>query len=200
MAVLSLRRRHPRRWLARALATVLVATSVAVWSRQAVTVTVAADELHVQAPTLTFVEGDILKRLRDGRSVPLEIDLTILSRQAGPVIARVRTAFTLSFDLWEERIAVKSAGPPARSVSHLRPGEVEAWCVRNVTVPLAQLGGLGRGAPFWVAIRYRVQDAEPPADEPSAFNLGRLIDALSRRRESTEFAKSVEGGPFRLPN
>ena len=185
---------------ARALAVVLVALPLAVWSRQAVTVSVAGAELHVQAPTVTFIAGDILKRLRDGLSVPLEIELAVLSRSNGPVVARAHATFTLSFDLWEERIAVRSPGPPARSVSHLRPGEVEAWCIRNLTLPLAELAELGKDAPFWVAMRYRVANQAPPADEPSSFSLGRLIDSLSRRRENTDFVKLIDAGPFRLPN
>jgi hypothetical protein len=185
---------------ARALAAVLLALPLAVWSRQAVTVTVAGAELRVQAPTVTFIAGDILKRLRDGLPVPLEIELAVLSRSNGPVVARAHATFTLSFDLWEERIAVRSAGPPARSASHLRPGEVEAWCIRNLTVPLAELGTFGKGSPFWVAMHYRVVSEEPRADEPSSFSLGRLIDALSRRRENADFVKLIDAGPFRLPN
>ena len=97
---------------ARALAAVLIALPLAVGSRQAVTVSVAGAALHVQAPTVTFIAGDILKRLRDGRSVPLEIELEVLGRSGGPVVARARASFTVSFDLWEEWFAVRSTGPP----------------------------------------------------------------------------------------
>jgi hypothetical protein len=182
------------------LAVALLALPLAVWSRQAVTVSVAGAELRVQAPTVTFIAGDILKRLRDGLSVPLEIQLDVLSRSGGPVVARAHSTFMLSFDLWEERIAVRSAGPPSRSASHLRPGEVEAWCIRNLTVPLGELAKLGKDSPFWVAMRYRVVNQEAPADAPSSFTLGRLIDSLSRRRENADFVKLVDAGPFRLPN
>jgi len=191
---------HGRVRPARALAAVLLALPLAVWSRQAVTVSVAGAELHVQAPTVTFIEGDLLKRLRDGLSVPLEIGLAVLRRSNGPVVARAHATFTLSFDLWEERIAVRAAGPPARSVSHLRPGEVEAWCIRNLTLPLAELTQLGKDAPFWVAMRYRVANQARPAEEPSSFSLGRLIESLSRRHENADFVKLIDAGPFRLPN
>lgn len=178
----------------------MVLAAPVVLTRQAVTVSAAGGELRVQAPTATFIGGPVLERLRDGRSVPIEIELAVLDRSNGPALARARMTFTLSFDLWEERVAVRSAGKPPRSVSHLRPGEAEAWCIRNVTVPLSELARLGRNAPFWVAVRYRVVSDDPAPEEPSAFNLGRLIDALSRRGGPADFVKSVEGGPFRLPN
>ena len=141
----------------------MVLAAPAVLTRQAVTVSAAGGELRVQAPTVTFITGPVLDRLRDGRSVPIEIELAVLSRSGGPALARARAAFTLSFDLWEERIAVRSAGTPPRSVSHLRPGEAEAWCIRNVTVPLTELARLGRDPlPGLVADAAQPLEGVPP--------------------------------------
>jgi hypothetical protein len=60
--------------------------------------------------------------------------------------------------------------------------------------------GLGRDTPFWLRLVYRVQDLAPVAEGPGErYTLQALIDRLSRRREEADLAKSVSGGPFRLP-
>ena len=45
---------------------------------------------------------------------------------------------------------------PSRSVSHLTARDAEAWCLDSLTVPLSALGRLGRDAPFWIRLEYRV--------------------------------------------
>jgi hypothetical protein len=167
---------------------------------QTVTVTTAADTLHVEARGFSFIEGALLARLKEGRSVRVDFELTVLAKPEGPVVKQTMQAFTLSFDLWEERFAVSRMGSPARSISHLRSRDAETWCLENVTMPVSSLG-LGRGTPFWVRLAYRVQDpaAVTPEIDGERYTLRALIDRLSRRREEDDLAKSVEAGPFRLP-
>ena len=108
-------------------------------------------------------------------------------------------AFTLSFDLWEERFAVSRAGSPPRSISHLRVKDAENWCLENLTMSISSLG-IGRDTPFWLRLVYRPQDLAPVAEEQGErYTLQALIDRLSRRRGEGDLAKSVSGGPFRLP-
>ena len=180
----------------------LVASSVAWTSGQSVTVATVGDALHLRAPEFRFLEGRVLSRLRDGRSVRIDFDLDVRSTRDGPTVTRTRQGFNVSFDLWEERFAVTRIGTPARSVSHLTSNGAEAWCLDNLTVPVAAIGRLGRDAPFWVKLVYRVQDDAsrrgPEADAP--FSIRSLIDALSRRRQDDEPGSTLEAGPFRLSN
>jgi hypothetical protein len=132
--------------------------------------------------------------------VRIDFEMTVLSKPAGPIVKQVIQAFTLSFDLWEERFAVSRIGSPAKSVSHLRPRDAENWCFENLTIPVSSLG-LGRDTAFWIRLAYRVQDVVPAGSEEAGerYTLRGLIDRLSRRREEDTLAKSIDAGPFRLP-
>ena len=96
--------------------------------------------LHVQARGFSFIEGPVLTRLKEGRSVRIDFELTVLTKPEGPSVKQAAQGFTLSFDLWEERFAVSRIGSPPRSISHLRPRDAENWCLENSTMPVSSLG------------------------------------------------------------
>ena len=169
---------------------------------QTLSVAVNGDAVHVRAPSFRFLQGDVLGRLRDGRAVHLDVRLDILARREGPASASAEQSFNVSFDLWEERFAVTRLGPPVRSVTHLTSTAAEAWCLDNVPVPLASLGA-ARSTPVWVRITVRTRDdaaARAPESDADADPLAirRLIDALSRRRQTEDQPRIAEGGPFRV--
>jgi hypothetical protein len=166
---------------------------------QSVAVRAAGELLHVRVVGLGLLEGRVLQRLKDGRSVRVDFELTALEKPAGPPIAKGQHSFTLSLDLWEQRFAATFIGKPPRSMSHLTSLDAEAWCLDHVTLPMAALGRFGRQTPFWVRLDYRVHDrAAAPDPDDSTFTLRRLIDVLSRRQPDEDWGKTVEGGPFRL--
>jgi hypothetical protein len=168
---------------------------------QSITVNTSGGAVRVRS-AFGFIEGELLDRLRDGRSVRVDFQLTVSGQRSGAPIAQAQQSFKLSFDLWEERIAVTRLGTPPRSVSHLRPNAAEAWCFENLTVPRADLGRLANDAPFWITLAYTVPDDEPvrDAEADEMFTLRRLIDVLSRRPRGGEIGRSVAAGPFRLSN
>jgi hypothetical protein len=171
---------------------------------QAVTVSVNGDALHVKAPAFNFMSGEVLRRLKDGRSVRLELELAVRSRpspDAAPV-TRVSQAFVLSYDLWEERFAVTHARTPPLSISHLTAGDAETWCLERLTVPTGALASLGKSAALWIRLAYRVPgtDGGVSSDgDGDGFTLRGLIDRLSRRRVAADLRDSIDAGPFRLP-
>ena len=168
---------------------------------QSLSVLAMEGALHIRMSGLTFIEGQVSERLQDGRSVRIDFELTALEKAQGPSIAKAQHSFNLSFDLWEQRFSVTRIGNSPRSISHLTARAAESWCLDNVTLPLTALGRFARDTPFWVRVDYRVQARAPSSNpEESTFTLWTLIDALSRRRDDQEQAKSVEGGPFRLTN
>jgi hypothetical protein len=81
----------------------------------------------------------------------------------------------------------------------MRPRDAERWCLQNLTMPVSSLG-LGRETPFWIRLSYRVQNVATTTDESPGerFTLSGLIDRLSRRREESDLARSIDAGPFRL--
>ena len=149
-----------------------------------------------------FIEGEVLDRLRDGRSLRLDFELSGLTEPRGSVVVEVRRSFNLSFDLWEERIAVTRTGTPTRSVSHLRPRDAEAWCLENLTVARTELGRLTGDTPFWIRLAYQVPDEADASDSEAddTFTIRRLIEVFSRRPRDGTLGKSLEAGPFRLSN
>src|SRR5262245_42253200 len=106
---------------------------------QTLAVSTAGDVLRVRAGTFGFIEGAVLDRLRDGRSARLDLMLSVLDRAGGRTLTSVRQTFNVSFDLWEERVAVTRAGTSPRSVSHLTPKEAETWCLDALSMPLTDL-------------------------------------------------------------
>src|SRR6185436_13263072 len=149
---------------------------------QTLTVDTVGDSLRIRAPGFSFLKGDPLARLKDGRSVRVELAAMVLPAPGKSVVATTRRIFALSYDLWEERFAVTTVDKRAQSVSHLAQAAAEAWCVDQVSIPVNALGTLGRDLPFWVRLEYRILDGDAPADSgESAYTLQALIDALSRR-------------------
>ena len=177
----------------------LLACPVARVSAQALTVDIVGDALKIRAPAFSFLNGDPLARLKDGRSVRVELAALVLAAPGKSPSAATRRVFALSYDLWEERFAVTAVDARSQSVSHLVLAAAEAWCVEQLAVPVRALGALGRDRPFWVRLEYRILDGDAPAEPAdSRYTLQALIDALSRRRKTESSPHALEGGPFRL--
>ena len=168
---------------------------------QSVTVARTGSAIRVRAPEFSFIKGEPLARLKDGRSVRVDLELDVLPGPGGQAIAHGRQAYLLSYDLWEERFAVTQAGPPSRSNAYLTAAAAEAWCLEQLTVPVSELGRHGRDLPFWIRLGYRVLAVDTPVQDNGAadFSLRGLVEALSRRRRSEPLTHSIEAGPFRLP-
>ena len=169
-------------------------------SAQALTVEAVGDVLRIRAPGLSFLKGDPLIRLRDGRSVRVELAALVLPGPGQPAAAAVRRVFALSYDLWEERFAVTVLDARSQSVSHLALAAAEAWCVEQLVVPLNAIGALGRDVPFWIRLEYNVLDGDGgPGSPDGGYTLQGLIDLLSRRRKTDSSSHALEAGPFRTP-
>jgi hypothetical protein len=169
-------------------------------SAQAITVDTVGDALRIHAPGFSFLTGQPLARLKDGRSVRVELVVAVLSAPGKSAAAATRRVFALSYDLWEERFAVTAVDARPRSVSHLMSAAAEAWCIEQLAVPVTALGELGRDVPFWIRLEYRILDGDASQESTdSGYTLQALIDALSRRRKTESSLHAFEAGPFRLP-
>ena len=178
----------------------LLAWPVARVSAQAVTIDIVGDALKIRAPAFSFLKGDPLARLKDGRSVRVELVAMVLAAPGKSPAATTRRIFALSYDLWEERFAVTAVSARARSVSHLMLAAAEAWCVEQLLIPISALGALGRDLQFWIRLEYRIVDGDATTDPAdSGYTLQALIDALSRRRKTESSPHALEAGPFKLP-
>jgi hypothetical protein len=161
---------------------------------QKVSVEPIGDALRIRAPGFSFLKGEPLVRLKDGRSVRVELVAMVLAGPGQPASVTVRRIFALSYDLWEERFAVTSVDARSQSVSHLAQAAAEAWCLEQLAVPI---DAAVRQRPFWIRLEYRI--VEPDAAEDSAdlgYTLQALIDLLSRRRKTEPAPPALEAGPF----
>lgn len=186
-------------WRERLLASVLIVSAIVTLSAQAMTITTTAGTLRVRPLRWTLIEGEILNRLRNGRSLRVDLELMVLAEPGGSPATAARQSFNLSFDLWEERVAVTRLGTSPRSISHLRTRDAEVWCLENLTLPVTDLRRFSPSVPFWIRLSYRVQDPVVENEKSrQTFTLRRLIDLFSQQREDGQISKSVEAGPFRL--
>ena len=177
----------------------LLAWPASVSWAQAVTVDTVGTTVKIRAPGFSFLTGDPLARLKEGRSVRVELAAMVLPGPGKPAAATTRRTFALSYDIWEDRFAVAPVDARAAPVSHLTRAAAEAWCVEQLAVPAAALGAPGRDLPFWIRLEYRVLPADvPAAAEDAGYTLQALIDALSRRRRTESSPHALEAGPFRL--
>jgi len=178
---------------------VLVLLLSATIGAQAITVRRSGDNVTVRAPAFTFIKGEPLGRLKDGRSVRIDLTLAILPRAGAARVAETQQSFILSYDLWEERFAVSHAGPPGKTTAYLTASAAESWCLDQLLVPINTMGALAKDGPFWIRLEYRIQDGDSASRlaEP-ADTLQGMIDAFSRRRKAGEWTHSVEAGPFRI--
>lgn len=166
---------------------------------QTVTTGQTKDAVTVHAPGIGFVKGEPLALLKDGHEVRVDLDLAVLPGPGGTPAAHGRQTFVLSYDLWEEKFAVSMTGPQPRAVTYLTAAAAEAWCVEQVTVPFSAIGRLGRDAPFWVRLEYRVIAAAPaPPSDDNGLTLRSLIETFSRRKQPNVWTHAIEAGPFRL--
>lgn len=166
---------------------------------QTLTINTIADTLKIRAHGFSFLEGEPLARLKDGRSVRIELTAMVLPAPGKPVMATTRRIFALSYDLWEERFAVTMVDKRSQSISHLALAAAEAWCIEQLGMPLHALGASARDLPFWVRLEYRILDGDSTPDAGDAgYTLQALIDAFSRRRKTDSAPQAIEAGPFRL--
>ncbi len=169
-------------------------------SAQTLTIDIVGEALKIRAPGFSFLTGEPLARLKDGRSVRVELVAMVLPTPRKSPAATARRSFALSYDLWEERFAVTTVDTRSQSVSHLTMAAAEGWCVEQLAIPVSSLGALGRDLPLWIRLEYRVLDGDSTSDSNSGYTLQTLIDALSRRRKTESSPQTLEAGPFRLPS
>ena len=169
----------------------------------------AGDALQIKAPSFTFIKGDALDRLKQGRPVRFDLSLAVVSRPGGPVVTQSRQSFNLSYDLWEERFAVTRIGPPppgsARQVSHSLTSDgkgCRSLVSREhaVVCQRARPGSDGIDLSGYDSTIRSSRRTPRRAPEEDPLTLRGLIDMLSRRRKAAEQEDSLEAGPFRLPD
>ena len=165
---------------------------------QPIEVTFDGDNLHVSAPSLHFLTGKPLERLKDAATVVFLSQLTLFSENHDVVFRRAPERFVVSYDLWEEKFSVTQLGSTPRSTAHvLSAPAAEAWCLEGLAI-----SGLGMAPdrPFWLRFELRTADQKELAGgvgEPG-LNLRSLIELFSRKPGPDDPNWTREVGPLRL--
>jgi hypothetical protein len=155
------------------------------------------DNLHVTAPGLHFLTGKPLSRLKDGDIVTFLSQMTLFSDDRGTIFRRgLLERLVVSYDLWEERFAVKIPGV-SRSRSHLTAPNAENWAIDNLAISAL---GLAPERSFW--LRFELRAASPREISrlvgDSGISLSGLVEFLSRKPGPDDPYWMRSAGPLRL--
>ena len=165
---------------------------------QPIEVTFDGDNLHVSAPSLHFLTGKPLERLKDAATVVFLSQLTLFSENHDVVFRRVPERFVVSYDLWEEKFSGTQLGSARRATPHvLSAPAAEAWCLEGLAISAM---GLAPDRPFWLRFELRTADRKDlsgAAGEPG-LNLKSLIELFSRKPGPDDPNWTREVGPLRL--
>ena len=100
-----------RSWLLAGLTTPLLSLSAA----DPLKVTYDGDNLHISAPSLHFLTGKPLERLKYGDVVAYVAQLELLNEARTSVVRPQKGRFVVSYALWEETFSVTRLGSTAGS-------------------------------------------------------------------------------------
>src|SRR5262245_20633656 len=126
------------------------------------TVRLDGDQLRVSAGRLHFLAGEALNKLRDGATVKYVFELSAKTDRNGRAVARSVEEFAISYDLWEEKFAVKKLGSAPRTISHMSSSAAEAWCLDNISMATASLPA---NQPLWIRLEYRAAEPDASGDQ-----------------------------------
>jgi hypothetical protein len=164
-------------------------------SSQGLLVRRVGGDIHVSAPSLHFLTGKSLARLRDGAAVPFDFQLVITSCSKNNVVARALERFTVSYDVWEEKFSVVRMSDLHRSSLRMPASGAESWCLDHIVIPAAAVPS---GQQLWARLEIRSAEAKEPPDTGSGINIATLIEIFSRPSRPQQDRWSVESAPFQL--
>jgi len=174
-----------RSWLLAGLATPLLSLRGA----ESLEIKYDGDNLHLSAPSLHFLIGKPLERLKDGASVAYVAQVTLFHDDHVTVLRRRQGRFVVSFALWEEKFSVTQLGTtgavPPRSVDGLSAAAAEAWCLDSMAVNTL---GLEPNTPFWLRFELGTADQKEMANitEQPVVSFRRIVEFFSQKPKAGE--------------
>jgi hypothetical protein len=168
-----------RSWLLAGLAVPLFSARAA----DSMKVMTDGDNLHVAAPTLHFLEGKPLERLKYGDVVAYVAQLELLNESRTAVVRPQKGRFVVSYALWEEKFSVtqlgSTPGGATRTVEGLTLAAAETWCFDNLTMSTL---GLEHNLYYWLRLELRTGTARDFADDAKmGISIHDLIELFGRK-------------------
>ena len=159
-------------------------------------VTFDGDSIHVSAPTLHFLSGKPLDRLKDGSTVVYLSQLTLFSDPYVTPFRRSQERFVISYDIWSEGKFFVTV-PGSRSAKDLSAHATEAWCLESLAINAI---GIAPDRQFWLQLDIRPADQKELSSllSGSGISLTKFIDLLGRKPGSDDPQWKRQAGPLRL--
>ncbi len=164
------------------------------------TATYDGDNLYPLAPSLHFLTGKVLDRLRDSADIQVFVSqLTLFHEDGGAPVRQARARFVVSYSIWEEKFKVAIPGSAARSAEGLSKAEAETWCLGNAAISAS---GLAADKPF--RMRFELRSVQTRDLSRVMGDLGisltSMIEIFSRKAGAGEFHQMLETDWLRLPD
>jgi len=162
------------------------------------------NRLELAAPRVHFLGGRPLELLHNAASVPFNFNVTLWSQNRNHIYARSFESFIISYDLWEEKFKVVKTQSPVSAVGNLTSEAAEAWCMHQMDVHVAGVGG---SEPLWLRLEIRAEDGKDGglfarsgrgSVSDSGLSLSSLIEIFSRPAQQQSHWGPYEVGPITL--
>jgi hypothetical protein len=168
-----------RSWLVAGLTAPLFRARAA----ESIKVSFDGDNLHVAAPSLHFLNGKPLERLKDGDVVAYVTQLDLLDESRALVLRQVKARFVVSYALWEEKFSVtilgSAPGNAPRVAEGLSAAGAETWCVESLSL---SANGLSPNAYYWLRFQLRTGTPRDITDEDrQGLSVTRLVELFGRK-------------------
>ena len=147
------------------------------WELQQLQVRYDGDALRISAPSLHFLTGKPLERLKDGDAVAYLANLDLLD-ETRTTIRSVKGRFVVSWALWEDRFAVTQLAA-GREAEGLTAAAAEAWCLEGLAMNTA-----GLSPDRYYILRFAVHTAsarEIAAEGLPGISMKKMIEWLGRK-------------------
>jgi hypothetical protein len=157
------------------------------------------DNLRIATPGLHFLAGKPLERLKNAETVAFVAQISLYSDAfKTPFRFPVRERLIVSYDLWEEKFAVKIPGLLVKPKAHLTASQAENFCIDNLAYSTL---GLPPDRPFWMKFELRTTSQKDLSSlmGDGKIYLSRLVELFDRRPEKGELQWTLTAGPLRLP-
>ena len=152
------------------------------------------DTLRALAPSLHFLTGKTLDRLKDANTVAVIANLSLFAIDQPTPFRDAAAKFEISYDLWEETYKA-IALPSRRAKAGLTATQAEVWCLENLTVSAA---GLAADRPLFLRLELRATDSKE-LSAVMADPLGALVELFARKAKPGDpHWGPYQSGTFRL--
>ena len=134
--------------------------------------------LRPVAPSLPFLSGKALERLKDADTVVFVASLQLYAIDNSVPLGQKVGKFVVSYDILEEKFKAVITESAERSRSDMTASQAEAWCLDSLALSAA---GLAPDRPFYLRLEMRAAGPKEQFSNVMADPVRAFIELLSRK-------------------